>query len=439
MAHVVVLVLGDIGRSPRMQYHALSLSQMKIVNKVTIVGYGGERIIQQLQDDPKVHVRALESINLKRLEVKNSILRAFLKGSYIMLWLLSTLLFDISVYQAIIIQNPPCLPALFVALVASIFNNAKIVLDWHNLGYSIYEYGLKSKSHPLVQLTKFCEHNICRYAHYHICVSKALQSYLEKNCAVAATVVYDRPPTIFQTSQNVTFGGPGERVKFLQRLGIKDIPEIFISARKPALVVSGTSWTADEDFSILLDALIALESFLSDSSKPEIAALNYDSLLCVVTGKGELREMYEGKIAQLCKEKQLGQYVSIHTAWLSFEDYPRLLNSADIGISLHSSSSGLDLPMKVLDMFGSGLPALALDFPALQELVVHDVNGMVFNSAEELFSHLQFSLFSEVGKIRVANWKQHLQHFDRWDTNWNRILLPIFNSILSSVCAPNDE
>ena len=39
--HIQILVVGDIGRSPRMQYHALSVS--KHGKKVDIVGYKGER------------------------------------------------------------------------------------------------------------------------------------------------------------------------------------------------------------------------------------------------------------------------------------------------------------------------------------------------------------------------------------------------------------
>lgn len=427
MVHAVVIVLGDIGRSPRMQYHANSLSQLPYVSKVTLVGYGGEKVIADLQNNGKVDVCALELSKLRSLEVKSSILRALLKGTYLIMWLLYVLALGIQRYEIVLIQNPPALPAFFVAWFVSFFNGAKIILDWHNLGFSIYEHGLKSKTHPLVQITKFCEQRLCKYAARHICVSNALKEYLHQHCDINATVVYDRPPNVFQVAQNANTDQVSSRIEFLESLGVQDIPIRIKASSNPALIVSGTSWTADEDFSILLQALVNIEQHLSKATAQELSI--HDSLICVVTGKGDLRSYYEKYIGQLYAEKKLGRFVSVHTAWLSNESYPRLLASADLGISLHASTSGLDLPMKVLDMFGSGLPVVALSFPTLPELVENDVNGLIFSSTEELQAHLLFGLFSNPGANRLEQFRRTLLAFERWDTNWTKHMEPVVQSL----------
>ena len=77
----------------------------------------------------------------------------------------------------------------------------------------------------------------------------------------------------------------------------------------------------------------------------------------IITGKGPEKEKYLNIIS-----KTKFKRVRIETKWLTAEDYPKLLASADLGICMHYSSSGLDLPMKVVDMFSQQLPVFAINY-----------------------------------------------------------------------------
>ncbi|KAF5948713.1 hypothetical protein HYC85_014670 [Camellia sinensis] len=80
-----------------------------------------------------------------------------------------------------------------------------------------------------------------------------------------------------------------------------------------------------------------------------------DFLLNLHKGKGPEKEKYEEKIRKLHLKR-----VAFRTMWLPAEDYPFLL-----GRIMRTSSFGLDLPMKVVDMFGYGLPVCAVLFHTL--------------------------------------------------------------------------
>ncbi|KAJ2551815.1 mannosyltransferase, partial [Coemansia sp. RSA 1933] len=128
---------------------------------------------------------------------------------------------------------------------------------------------------------------------------------------------------------------------------------------RPMFIVSSTSWTADEDFSILLDALARYDKVAThpEDNASSSSTKRLPRLAVLITGKGPLRAFYENEIRKMGLLR-----VHVATAWLSAEDYPLVLGSADLGVSLHTSSSGLDLPMKVVDMLGCGTPVCSYAF-----------------------------------------------------------------------------
>lgn len=86
---------------------------------------------------------------------------------------------------------------------------------------------------------------------------------------------------------------------------------------RPALALSSTSWTADEDFNILISALQSYErSAKSESRLPK--------LLVIVTGKGPLKHHYMDRILKL-ENDEAWNWVRCRSLWVEAADYPLLL------------------------------------------------------------------------------------------------------------------
>ncbi|KAI8388906.1 glycosyl transferases group 1-domain-containing protein [Radiomyces spectabilis] len=270
----------------------------------------------------------------------------------------------------IFVQNPPSIPTLAVARIVQFFRQSWLIIDWHNFGYSILGVKL-GMQHPVVKFAKSYERFFGKKAYAHLTVTDRMNKELSEWKVQGKLITFkDRPQSHFsrltmdKMHQFLTQFRLEEIVKretfdaanFLGKIDpnstilTEKLPngEVIFRADRPRLIVSSTSWTEDEDFSILLKAV---ENYERDAKESD------PKLLFVITGQGPLKSMYEEKISMMKLNK-----TRIVTAWLEMTDYPQLLGSADLGISLHTSSSGMDLPMKVVDMFGCGLPVCAVAF-----------------------------------------------------------------------------
>ncbi|KAF2625206.1 glycosyltransferase family 33 protein [Macroventuria anomochaeta] len=407
---VQIVVLGDIGRSPRMQYHALSIA--KHGGRVFLIGYQESEIHPDIVSNPLIEVVPL--VPAPAFLLSSSKLLFPILAPLKVLWqvrsLYRALCYRTQPGRWMLVQNPPSIPTLAVASLVCFIRNTQLVIDWHNFGYSILALKL-GNSHPLVKISALYEGVFAKAAKHHFTVTHAMARVLKESYGVTAQALHDRPGPMFRPIN------PHERSKFLNRFPetAQYAQELTASFNRPwKLIVSSTSWTADEDFSILLDALCTYSAQVA--ARPGLP-----NILAIITGKGPQKEHYLGKIRALNQEKKLLNVV-IQTAWLTSEDYATLLAAADLGVSLHTSSSGVDLPMKVVDMFGAGLPVIGWGkFEAWSELVKEDVNGKGFESSQQLAEQLLGLLGGKAGLLETLKNGAVEESKNRWDDEWDRV------------------
>lgn len=276
--------------------------------------------------------------------------------------------------------------------------------------------------------------------------------------------------------------------------------------RNDLWMISSTSWTPDEDLNMLVNKMKIRRPRPNDETKREteretesetksetksndndeiciLSQLDKDigNILARLDGKGKRKSKNENKNT-ISKDSQLVLFITgkddgslkakfiakynelalsnirVIPLWLEdYESYVHLLRYCDLGLCFHDSSSGLDLPMKVVDMFGVGIPVIAKDYSdskmykvmqidetdlidnALSELVsshpISHARGFIFGNPHELYEQILRCYRAFIGdcnqdeKRLFAIFRRNINMFRKndWDTDWKNIVQPLFN------------
>jgi len=356
LMNATVVVLGDLGRSPRMQYHALALAAEGA--RVRLVGYAGTRLVPALVEHVGISVCALTAplvADPRRLLRPVYVAYSLAKLARVTFALLRALLSGPRP-DLLLVQSPPVLPTLVVAWLATRLRGGRMVIDWHNLGTPLVKRTLGDHSR-LARLHGWLERRLGRTADAHLCVSQALQRALLEH-GLTADILYDRPAVGFESTL------PTARAELLQRLGVAT------EGPRPLILVAPSGWTEEEDTGLLFAALEVVDARLGSAT---------EGLAVVLTGRGPLRDAFQRRLGMRPWAR-----VRIVCTWLEPDQYPALLRACDVGLSLHRSFSGLDLAMKVEDLLGSGLPVIALDHGCVREQLTPSRNGWLVEDARAL-------------------------------------------------------
>ena len=217
LQRAIVLVLGDLGRSPRMLNHAQSLAAHGWA--VDLVGYcrgGAASSDPRLQHRIRVHVLADTA---RRTGPPVLSPRATRCGRALGLPLAGALAACSCRWDGptvILVQNPPGIPTLPLAWLACRLRSAALVVDWHNLTSAMLALRL-GPAHALVTLRGGVERAIGRRADRNLFVSQTMADRLREQWGLTGVVFRDRPGTAFRpldaTARATTRAGILARVR----------------------------------------------------------------------------------------------------------------------------------------------------------------------------------------------------------------------------------
>ncbi len=384
-----------------MQYHAAALAAAGA--DVDLIGLEGAPTLPAVASDSRIRCHLLPDgafAGRAKGGVRRFVLGSVLRAAMQAIRLFAALM-RIPRPDVILVQNPPAVPTLSIAWLVSRLRGARFVIDWHNLSHTIAAVKV-GEHHRAVKSLARSERRWAKRADAHLTVSRTFAEWLSRHYGITAAVVYDRPSAAFAAPSAVEAAALWNKLSADHAIGAR-----------PPIVVCPTSWTPDEDFDLLLEALERAERQLLKQAGATPA------LAVFLTGRGAMRGTFEQRAARRNFKAIAGKAV-----WLEPADYPTLVGMADLGLCLHQSSSGLDLPMKLADLRGAGVPAAAYDYsPVLGEVMTTGHEGVMFRDPGDLAA-----LFVAVANradgagsplARSRAWlTQHPP--ERWEDEWQK-------------------
>jgi len=277
-------------------------------------------------------------------------------------------------YGYILVQNPPSFHIMIVLHIYRVLKNCSIIVDIHNYGYTLFQ-----TRNPLIKkIFKFLEIFWLKLTgSCYFTVSKAMEQEVRQIWNLKnVMVMYDKPNRNIFKPLSIK-----EKHLFFKKIDefkLNDDETLFTEStndsidektNRPLLLLSNSSYSFDDDYDTLLNSLKKYDE------KPRSCRL-----ILIMSGQGPYKTYWKSKFEQTKFDQ-----IKVIFKWFKTEDYPLIVGSVDYGICMHNSTSGVDLPIKILDLHSCEVPVLAYRYSStINELITEGKNGYLFHNTSEL-------------------------------------------------------
>ncbi len=412
---VVVIVVDEIGKCPRIIYHTRSLIRGGC--KVDLCGYESSNdvnsnintnsILSELKLHKNLHIHYLP-INFYKFPFFSTIKNFFSLNLH-----LYKLLYNLRGSDFILLQNPPSFPILSIIRFYVLFvsRSTRVIIDWNDFDYIKTNQKLNSASSskklytkPLIKFIEYYEW-IFGKAFIHLTTSITMGHFLRHHFGVSGRRIIplnDRPIDDFQP---LSIEKIDDFFNYLKQNNDVELNSLFKNFNKKngdklittSLITDLNTNLNDEieNFNVLIKGL----KIYDDESQLQSKLKKLPNLLIIIFYNNNNYIDYEKQInLQDFKNitiKFLNSSLNENSKTIStkknlnYKKYLKILSLSDLYISFYKSFNGINIPIDLINISGCGIPIISISFLnknykkkslnylSISELIKDNINGII--------------------------------------------------------------